>query len=49
MLPDDYLRLLVHLHHEQRQHSICLVAASAVQDSPKLFSVDGVVRLLEVD
>ena len=49
MYTDDYLRPLINLDHEQRQHSICLVAASAVQDSPKLFSVYCVIGLLEVN
>ena len=49
MLPDNYLRPLVHLDHEQRRHSIRLIAAPTVKNSPKLFPVHGVVSFLQVD
>ena len=49
MFPDDHLRLLVHLHHDQGQHLICFVAAPAIQDSPKLLPVHGVKGLLEIN
>ena len=49
MLPDDHLRLLVHLDDEQRQGLVSVVAAAATQDSPQLLSVHRVVGLLQVD
>ena len=47
MLAEDHLQLLVHLHHEQGNHSICFVAASAIEDSPKLLPVYCDIGLLE--
>ena len=49
MLPDEDLRLLVHLDDEQGQGPVALIEAAAVQDLPELLPVDGVVGLLEVD
>ena len=49
MLPDEDLRLLVHLDDEQGQGPVALITAAAVQDLPELLPVHGVVGLLEVD
>ena len=49
MLANDQLRLLVHLHHQQCHHPVRLIAAPAVQDSPELLPVHGVIGFLEVD
>ena len=49
MLPDDDLRLLVHLDDEQGQGLVALAAAPAQEDTPELLPVHGVVGFLEVD
>jgi hypothetical protein len=46
---DDDPRLLVHLDDEEGQGLVALTLAPAQKDPPELLSVDGVVRLLEVD
>ena len=49
MASDDDPRLLVHLDDEESQGLVALILASAQKDTPELFSVDGVISLLEVD
>ena len=49
MLPNNHLRLLVHLDYEQRQGLISVAAAAATQDSPQLLSVHRVIGLLQVN
>ena len=49
MLPNDNLRLLVHLNDEQGQGLIFCVFAAAAKDPPKLLPVDSIVGLLQVD
>jgi len=49
VFPDDDLRLLVHLDDEQGQGFVALILAPAQKDLPELFSVDGVISLLEVN
>ena len=45
MVADD----VVHLDDEEGQGLVALILAPAQKDLPELFSVDGVIRLLEVD
>ena len=49
MVADDDLRLLVHLNDQKGQGLVALILAPAEEDPPELLSVDGVIRLLEVD
>jgi hypothetical protein len=49
MLPNNHLRLLVHLDDKQGKGLITLVSASISQHSPELLSAERVVGLLEVD
>ena len=49
MLPNDDLRLLVHLDDEEGQGLVLLVLASLSQDAPELLPIDSIVSLLEVD
>ena len=49
MLPNNDLRLLVHLDDEEGQGLFLLVLASFCKDTPELLPVDGVVGLLEVN
>ena len=49
MTADDDPRLLVHLDDEEGQGLVALILAPAQEDLPELLSVDGVIRLLEVD
>ena len=49
MLPNDDLRLLVHLDDEEGQGLVLLILASFCKDTPELLPVDGVVGLLEVN
>ena len=49
MTADDNPRLLLHLNNEEAQGLFALIFAPAQKDPPELVSVDGVIRLLEVD
>ena len=49
MIANDDFRLLVHLDDEQGQGLVVLILTPAKQDFPELLSVDGIIRLLEVD
>ena len=49
MTADDDPRLLVHLDDEEGQGLVTLGLAPAQKDLPELFSVDGVISLLEVN
>ena len=49
MLPNDDLRLLVHLDYDHSQGPVGLILAPPAQDPPELLSVHRVVRLLKVD
>ena len=49
MAADYDPRLLVNLDDEEGQGLVVLVLAPAKKDPPELLSVDGVIRLLEVD
>jgi len=46
---DDNPRLLVHLDDEEGQGLVALVLAPTQKDPPELFSVNGVISLLEVN
>ena len=48
MLPNEDLRPLVHLDDEQGQGLVPLTLAPAKQDFPKLLSVYGVIRFLNI-
>ena len=49
MAADDDPRLLVHLDDEEGQGLVALILAPAQKDLPELFSVYGVISLLEVN
>ena len=49
MAADDDPRLLVHLDDEEGQGLVALILAPAQKDPPELFSVNGVICLLEVN
>ena len=49
MAADDDPRLLVHLDDEEGQGLVALILAPVEEDPPELFSVNGVICLLEVD
>ena len=47
MISNEDLRLQVHLDDEEGQGLVVLIIAPTEEDPPMLFSVDGVIRLLE--